>query len=236
MISIAFLKVAQRWLVRGVGIGVIALAVVGCRATSTGYIFSGLANIKSKAEVEDFVQRAFVRNEYTGFFTAREGTLGTDELYVSWDEYRSLIVDTDSFLKYGLGLVLARYPKLTYDEFRSRQSMSAFPLEELISSQEFDYYRIWGQTYLEQIKSRPGNAYLVEREALFRARAGREPHELLTGNAYVALLRDDAKFERFLTDNAFATEFLNRFRISEDAIDPKKLGPVYTGVPPGTGS
>lgn len=236
MISIGFLEVAQRWLLRGVGIGLIALVVVGCQATSTGYIFSGLANVKSKAEVEDFVQRAFVRNEPTGFFPAREGTLGTDELYVSWDEYRSLIVDTDSFMKYGLGLILARYPKLTYDEFRSRQFGSGFPLEEFVSSQKFDYYRIWGKTYLEQIKSRPGNAYLVEREALFRARAGREPHELLTGNAYVALLTDEAKFTRFLTDNAFAAEFLNTFRITKDAIDPKKLGPIYTGVTPGTGS
>lgn len=217
-----------------VATALLALALTGCEDLATTQMLSGLANIESKTELDDFVQRAFVRGDYTGVFGVRTGILSTAELYVSWDEFRALIVDTDSFLKYGLGLIMTRYPELTYDDLRNARSDSRFPAEEVITPEEFEYYRIWGQTYLDQIKSRPENAYLIEREQLFMARAKRDPWLLLSGLDYSNLLRDDEMFVRFLTDDRFAATLLSKNL--EESFDPEDLGPIYTGVTPGTGS
>lgn len=234
MISSGFLHVMRRWLVRVLGIGLAAVILVGCELNSMTYHASGFANIESKEDLESYVQRAFVRNEYTGLFGARSGTLSTDELYVSWDEFRGLIVDGDTFLKYGLGLILTRYPTATYADLKAARDSKASPLENVISPEEFAYYKVWGQTYLDQIKSRPGNAWLVEREALFEARARRDPAFYLHGDEYIALITNDEDFERFLTDDSYAAGMLSRNQ--EAPFHPKNLGPIYTGVTPGTGS
>lgn len=234
MIAIGFLKVLRHWMVRAVGIGMVGIVLAGCEVTSMGYLVSGFANIESKEDLENYVQRAFVRNEYTGIFDARSGTLSTDELYVSWDEFRSFIVDGDTFLKYGLGLILTRYPNATYEDLKLGRNSKASPLEDVISPEEFAYYRLWGQTYLEQIKSRPGNAWLAEREALFEARAKGDPAFYLSADDYIALIKDDVAFTRFLTDNNYAAAILSKDR--HDQVYPHQLGPIYTGVTPGTAS
>lgn len=212
----------------------VALAVTGCDDLTGNQMLLGFASIESREELEGYVQRAFVRNEYTGAFSARNGTLSTAELYVTWDEFRALIVDSDSFLKYGVGLLLTRYPNTTYDQLRAARDPAFGPVEDLISLEEFDYSRLWGQTYLDQIKSRPENAYLVERERLFLERARRQPWTLLSGQDYRELLRDDESFAKFLTDDSYAVTILSKNL--REPLEARKLGPIYTGVTPGTAS
>lgn len=53
---------------------------------------------------------------------------------------------------------------------------------------------------------------------------------------YEELLRDTEAFEQFLTDDGFAREWLHRSEVTDVPRDYLVLGPIFTGVTPGTGS
>ncbi len=64
------------------------------------------------AERQEFIRQTFGEGKQIGAFISGEMILGTSALYISFDEFRALVVDEESLLRYGLGLYLARFPIL----------------------------------------------------------------------------------------------------------------------------
>ena len=168
----------------------------------------------------------------------RMGLLHTNGLYIDWNEYIDRVfASEENFLKYGVGLALAMHPEITFKQV----TQLAPGLAEVATEADFNYYRYTGYEYYVDMRSRPENRYLAEREALFLARAGIDVSGLRMrrdGDAYIALLRDDDAFQRFLTDEGFANVWLSQHRNNtKDA--PwlvRDLGPAFQGVTPATGS
>lgn len=193
------------------------------------------------AERQEFIRQTFGEGKQIGSFISGEMILGTAALYVSFDEFRALIVDEESLYRYGLGLYLARFPTTTYEQF-TRETTNLITGETFISREQFDFYRGWGMVYYDEIRSRPENRYLVEREELFRKRVQPTEQEMkeLGIYPYIELIHDTDKLNKLLTDDRFAQDWLIR------ALDepkprssgnwPGMLGPVQTPVSPGTAS
>lgn len=193
------------------------------------------------AERQEFIRQTFGEGKQIGAFISGEMILGTAALYVSFDEFRALIVDEESLFRYGLGLYLARFPTTTYEEI-TRQTTNLITGENFISREQFDFYRGWGMAYYDELRSRPENRYLVEREELFRKRVQpmeQEMKEIGIG-PYLELIRDTDQFNELLTDDNFARNWLVRAldepRPRRSGNWPGTLGPVQTPVSPGTGS
>lgn len=184
---------------------------------------------------EEFIRVTFAEGKQIDAFISGEMILGTAALYVSFDEYRRLIVDEESLLRYGLGLYLARFPDTTYEELPVQA-------KDNISREQFSFYRGWGIAYYDEIRSRPENLYLVEREELFRKRVNPTSREMKEVGilAYIELIRDTDQLNKLLTDDRFARDWIIR---AFDEPSPRSsgpwpgnLGPVQTPVSPGTAS
>lgn len=197
---------------------------------------------QSPAGRQAFIDRTFKEGKQLQFFISGEMILGTAALYVSFDEFRKLVVDEESLLRYGLGLYLARFPTTTYEEIKRNTTTLKSRETDFISREQFDFYRGWGMAYYDEVRSRPENRYLVEREELFRKRVQPTEQEMkeLGIYPYLELIRDTDQFNKLLTDDRFARDWIIR------AFDepyprrsgpwPGNLGPVQTPVSPGTAS
>lgn len=187
------------------------------------------------AERQEFIRQTFGEGKQIGAFISGEMILGTSALYISFDEFRALVVDEESLLRYGLGLYLARFPDITYEWLP--------PLvREGITPDRFNFYRAWGLDFLDELQSRPENRYLVEREELFRKRVNPTTEEMqeVTISSYLELIRDTDQFNELLTDDKFARDWIVRAfdepRPRSSGNWPGMLGPVQTPVSPGTAS
>jgi hypothetical protein len=165
-------------------------------------------------------------------------TLGRLALFIDKQELRGLIVDQETFLIYGLGTQLVLNPGMTYEMF---QEHVGGPVGEKITREDYNSYRYRAYIWIEEVKARPHNRVLLERLELFTARAKVDVTKLPVASL-LKLLNDDQKLAIFLTDDVRAKQILGD--LLEDAVDWNvvrhgyggKLGPVYTGVTPGTAS
>lgn len=224
---------------RALGVLALALPLAACDVAMNSFT---LYFDQTPEKRQAFIDATFKEGKQLQFFVSGEMILGTAALYVSFDEFRALIVDEESLFRYGLGLYLARFPTTTYEEI-SRQTAGLPDRERnFISREQFDFYRGWGMAYYDELQSRPENRYIVEREELFRKRVQPTEQEMkeIGIGPYLELIRDTDQFNELLTDDTFARNWLIR---ALDEPQPRRsgnwpgmLGPVQTPVSPGTGS
>ena len=162
-----------------------------------------------------------------------ESAYGDDFIYLPENWYAMATRDVESYLKYVVGPLLVR----------NNVTWEVAAQYNLTNEATFNYYKGFGAAYVDSLKSNPRNAWLEERLAMFKARAGKNYDPgLISWHEAWKLLRSDADFKLFLTDNQAAANWLfmarsysnNGFESDGGTVYQKlrNLGPIGSGILP----
>lgn len=230
----------RRVVVTTLALGV-TLLMSGCGVDMFAYYLGETATYR-----QAFIKK-FTSDQPDRFYNMAE-VAGKYYALIDQGDLKVLITDEKSFLTYALGIYLAWHPDMTYDELLQQVASgggNAAQVNKEMSREEFEYYRAAGKAWADSLIRDPENRIMVERMELFRQRMGTGVYTSETDLnpwAYKDLLNNGEQLERFLTDDRYATEWLRKNYKQTTSGDrgPSMyglvLGPIYTGVTPGTGS
>ncbi|MCZ8181645.1 MAG: hypothetical protein O9322_01630 [Beijerinckiaceae bacterium] len=221
----------------------------GCVGVDPGLVQGGIKGYFSQTPEERKVAMAEIaKADNWSSITFWNTTMG-DAMFYLPDSFRTdLTRNEDTFINYAIGAYLAQYPEVTYDSVNSWLDEIGILEKAGITRERIEYARGFGRVWLKSLEDDPKNRAMKERLELFKKRFGQgssaykrvfPPHRMR------ALLRDDAAFKAFLTDDAYAETWVEQNRdVNATTRDrtfqyrsiQEFLSPVTIGILPGLAS
>jgi hypothetical protein len=221
----------------------------GCVGVDPGLVQGGIKAHFMKTPEERKASLADFATANNWATTAFWNTAMGEAMFYLPDDFRTTFTrDEDTFINYAFGAYLAQYPDVTYDSLNSWLGEIGILEIAGISRERLEYARGFGRVWLKNLEEDPKNRAMKERLALFKQRFGGgsdsykrifPPHRMRT------LLRDDAALTAFLTDDAYAANWVEQNRdinttTRDRTFDYKSiqdfLSPVTIGILPGLAS
>ena len=221
----------------------------GCVGVDPGLVHGGIkAHFRQTPEERKAALAEFAKADNwanTAFWNTAMG----EAMFYLPDDFRTTFTrDEDTFINYAFGAYLAQYPEATYESLNSWLGEIGLLEQAGITRERLEYARGFGRVWLKNIADDPKNRPMKERLALFKQRFGGgsdsykrifPPHRVRT------LLRDDVALKAFLTDDAYAANWVEQNRdinttTRDRTFDYKSiqdfLSPVTIGILPGLAS
>ena len=209
------------------------------RLAVTVMLAVALAGCNVQQKLEAYVrgtpaQQSALHEEFIAYVHSDNGAsaMGPLALYMDVGQYLDLLVDHHSMMRYTVGVYLALDPNAAL-YFQTVASAGLFP----ISRSRLDEYIAAGDLFVRNLRTRPENRYLAERELLFLKRTGSVAMDRSGDfNKVLDLIRDGDRFLQFLTDDDYAREVMAdiRGRLPSQVTIYEPL--PQSSITPGTGS